>query len=24
LYVARIHDEVFEMDTPSEFQPKHW
>ena len=24
LYEARIHDEVFEIDTPSEFQPKHW
>ncbi len=24
LYVARIHDEVFEMNTPSDFQPKQW
>ena len=24
LYVARIHDEVFELDTPSNFRPKDW
>ena len=24
LYVARIHDSVFEMDTPDDFQPKAW
>ena len=24
LYVARIHDEVFELDTPSDFRPKNW
>jgi hypothetical protein len=24
LYVARIHDEVFELETPSDFQPKVW
>lgn len=24
LYVARIHDNVFELDTPDEFQPRAW
>jgi hypothetical protein len=25
LYVARIHDEVFELaETPADFQPRHW
>ncbi len=24
LYVARIRDEVFELDTPATFQPKNW
>ncbi|MEY2983751.1 MAG: hypothetical protein RLZZ568_368 [Cyanobacteriota bacterium] len=24
LYVARIHDEVFELETPSDFQPRIW
>ena len=24
LYVARIHDEVFELETPADFQPKLW
>ena len=24
LYVARIHDNVFELDTPTDFQPKGW
>jgi len=24
LYVARIHDEVFELDTPADFVPKLW
>ncbi|MBB1127116.1 DUF3782 domain-containing protein [Thiospirillum jenense] len=24
LYVARIHDGIFELDTPADFQPKAW
>ena len=24
LYVARIHDEVFELETPKDFQPREW
>ncbi|MFN9174485.1 MAG: DUF3782 domain-containing protein [Synechocystis sp.] len=24
LYAARIHDEIFELDTPATFQPKVW
>jgi len=24
LYVARIHDEIFELDTPATFQPRAW
>lgn len=24
LYVARIHDEVFELKTPADFQPRLW
>ncbi|MFM7190293.1 MAG: DUF3782 domain-containing protein [Microcystaceae cyanobacterium] len=24
LYVARIHDQVFELDTPADFQPQSW
>jgi hypothetical protein len=24
LYVARIHEEVFEMDTPEDFQARAW
>jgi hypothetical protein len=24
LYVARIHDEVFELETPQDFQPREW
>jgi len=24
LYVARIHDDIFKMDTPKDFQPKAW
>jgi len=24
LYVARIHDEIFELETPNDFQPREW
>ncbi|WP_182582127.1 hypothetical protein [Thiospirillum jenense] len=24
LYVARIHEGVFQLDTPADFQPKVW
>ena len=24
LYIARIHNDIFKMDTPTDFQPQAW